>query len=115
MNATFRPRKYFLYLGVFGTIFYLAAACASAIPFFLANPAAHGFKGPHSVAIVCGAGVTLSSVFAILSLYILAAYFAEYVSIANSLITVKSVFTTRQLDSSSVKRMKWNARALGGN
>jgi hypothetical protein len=97
-----------------GTVFFLAAAIACATPFFLTDPAKHGFKGPHSVAIVGGGGTALFALFALLSIYTLIACFVENISIAGTLIRIKSVFQTKQFDASSIKRLDWNERSLGG-
>jgi hypothetical protein len=114
MNSTFRLRKTFLYLGIIGTLCFFVATFGSAIPFFLKQPAKHGFKGPHSVAIVAGSGVVFFALLTALSIYMIIEYYVSNVSIVGTMIRIQSVFRIKQFDASSINCLEWKHRVPGG-
>jgi hypothetical protein len=114
MNSTFRLRKNFLYLGIIGALCFFVAAVGSAVPFFLNEPAKHGFKGPHSVAIVAGSGVAFFALLTALSIYMIIEYYVSNVSIVGTMIQIQSVFRIKQFDASSIDSLEWKHRIPGG-
>ena len=56
MSETFRLRKTVKYQGMAFTTVFLAALVGYSSIFFLEEPAKHGFKGEHFVAVVDGVG-----------------------------------------------------------
>src|SRR4051794_9884572 len=96
LNEFFRLRRSVQVQGIVFTAIFLAAALAYASAMFLDEPAKHGFKGEHSVAIVVGLGLTVFGTMTLLGVYTLVAYYVERVAIVGTTISVRSVFQNRQ-------------------
>src|SRR6185437_9074377 len=81
--------------------------------FFLEKPEEFGFKGPHSVAIVGGLGIAVFGGMALLSLYILSAYFVERFAVVEHTIYLKSLFQDRRFDLREIDRLRWKVTRGG--
>lgn len=115
MVRTFRLRRLILYQGLaFTALFSLALAGAASL-FFLNDPAAHGFRGPHSLAVVGGMAVTVAGFFLALSLYMLAAFRIEKAALDGTSFTIRSVFQHRRFSLPEVSRLRWRAMPQRGS
>jgi hypothetical protein len=113
MNSTFRLRKAILLKGIAFTLIFTAVVLGYSSIFFLEKPEEFGFKGPHSVAIVGGLGMAVFGGMALLSLYMLIAYFVERFAVIEHTIYVKSVFQDRRFDPCEIDRLRWKTTMSG--
>jgi hypothetical protein len=115
MDETFRLKKSLKYMGMAFSAAYLAVVVACASPFFLKDPAKHGFQGKHAVAIAVGMGLVVFGPMLLMSLYIWVAYYVERFAIKGTMLWVRSIFQDRQFDISELQRLKWRAPSRDGS
>jgi hypothetical protein len=102
------------YQGIALTAFFLCATVAYSTIFFLEDPAKHGFKGEHSVAVVGGMGIAVFGSMLLMSLYVWAAYYVERFSINGTLLGIRSMCQRVELDVTELQSLKWKAIPMGG-
>jgi hypothetical protein len=115
MTETFRLRKSVKYQGIAFAAIFLAVLIAYSSIFFLKEPARHGFKGEHSVAIVGGMGLAVFGTMFLLSVYPWAAYYMEQFTIDGTTLSIRSMLQNRQFDVSELQSVKWRAYPAGGS
>jgi hypothetical protein len=107
-NATFRPKRLYLYLGLGGVIGYPAWAVIG-IWIDLTEPCV-----PHrgiSLAIMCG----IPAAMGVLSAYLLAAYCRERLTIQGNQITIQGVFRRVEIGLRDVTEARWRLGPEGGS
>jgi hypothetical protein len=83
--------------------------------FFLKDPARHGFRGEHSVAIVGGMGLVVFGLMLLLSLYIWAAYYVEKFTIHGTTLSIRSMMQNYEFDLSELQSLTWKSCPVGGS
>jgi len=115
MHETFRSSKKVKYQGMAFTACYLAAVVAISSVFFLEEPAKHGFKGEHSVAVVGGMGIAVFGSMLLMSIYYWVAYYVERFTIQETMLSIRSMFQDRQFDVSEIESLTWKVFPRGGS
>ena len=115
MTETFRLRKSVKYEGMAFAAIFLAVLVGYSSIFFLEEPAKHGFKGEHSVAIVGGMGLAVFGSMLLMSIYLWAAYYVERFTINGTTLWIRSMLQNCQFDVSELQRVKWMAHPMGGS
>lgn len=115
MNETFRLRKTVKYQGMAFAVLFLVVLVGYSSIFFLKEPAKHGFKGEHSVALVAGMGIAVFGTMLLMSIYVWAAYYVERFTINGTMLYIRSIFQNRQFDVSELESLKWRIRPIGGS
>lgn len=115
MVETFRLKKSVKYHGMVFAAIFLAALVGYSSIFFLEEPAKHGFKGEHSVAIVGGMGLVAFGTMLLLSVYMWAAYYVESFTISGTTLWIRSMLQNHQFDVSELECLTWRSRLLGGS
>ncbi len=115
MSETFRLRKTVKYQGMAFTTVFLAALVGYSSIFFLEEPAKHGFKGEHSVAVVGGMGVAVFGMMLLMSLFLWAAYYVERFTITGTMLSIHSIIRSRKFDVSELQCLKWRVYPMGGS
>jgi hypothetical protein len=115
MSETFRLRKWVKYQGMAFTAIFLVALFGYSSVFFLEEPAKHGFRGEHSVAIVGGMGLSVFGSMLLMSIYLWAAYYVERFTINGTTLSIRSLLQSRQFDVSELQRQKWRVHPVGGS
>ena len=106
----YRPRRYYLILGVVGVVFFSAAAIGSACVALWNIDGS--FAQPVLAAIVF---FSCWSVFILLSVWILLAYFRERLFLDKVKIAQKGIFRARVIRLEDVKTLKWRRVPQGGS
>jgi len=114
MTETFRLRKRVKYQGMAFVAIFLAILFGYSSIFFLEEPAKHGFRGEHSVAIVGGMGLAVFGSMLLMSMYMWAAYYVERFTINGTTIGIRSMLQNRQFDVAELQCVKWRATPSGG-
>jgi hypothetical protein len=96
MNEMFRYRKSLQFEAVASLLFCLTLTVWFASDFFLKDPESHGFKNKHSMVTLTCFGIAVFGTMGLLSGYLLAAYYVEFLSIDDDAIVVRSVFRQRR-------------------
>ena len=94
---------------------FLAVMVGYASIFFLEEPAKHGFKGEHSVAVVGGMGLVVFGSMLLMSVYLWAAYYVEKFTINETTLSIRSMFQRHQFDASELEGLKWRSHPVGGS
>ncbi len=115
MHETFRLRKSVAYAGMALSAIFLAVCVLVASMFFLENPAEHGFKGEHSVAIVCGMALATFGTMFLLSLYMWSAYYLERFCISGSTISLQTMVQNHSFDATELVSLRWRTHPHGGS
>ncbi len=114
MNESFRIRKSILVQGLAFTLLFLSATLASAgVPFF-AELAQRGLERDQSAPIVGGIVTFVFGAMTLLGVYMLLACYVERVTVAGTVLSVRSVFGNRQFDAAAVDKLAWKTRPVGG-
>lgn len=115
MVETFRLSKSVKYQGMLLTALFLVALAGYSSVFFLDDPAKHGFKGKHSVAVVGGLGLVVFGTMLLLSIYVWAAYYVEQFAMSGTHLRVRSIFQNHEFDVSELECLAWRPRPLCGS
>jgi hypothetical protein len=98
----------------FAAIF-LAALIWNSRVFFLEEPAKHGFKREHSVAILGGMGLIVYGGMLLMSICMWVAYYLERFTINGTTISIRSMLQRRQFEISEITYVKWRVHPVGGS
>ncbi len=115
MEQSFRLRKAIKHQGMAFTAFFLAAVAAYSSLLFLNDPAKHGFKGEHSIAIMVGLGWAVFGSMLLISIYIWSTYYVEQITIDGTMIRIRSMFQRQEFDVTELQSVKWRAHPIGGS
>jgi hypothetical protein len=114
MEVSFRPRRaaksQFL---VFAALFF---AAAGGVPLYLASledPAAHGFRDQHSLAIIATAVIVVFGGFGLLSCYVFAAYHRYRLTLTATGLVVRGLFPDTAIEFSEIDRLDWQPNNFG--
>lgn len=106
----YRPRPYFLYVGLGTLIFFVVMGIGSVVAAWWNVDGS--FAHPGSAALIFG---LFWSGFALLSLWLLATYFRERLRLGPTAVTSRGVCRVRRLKSGDVDRLVWRRYPAGGS
>jgi hypothetical protein len=114
MEVTFRPPRAAKYpFLAFAALFFAAAIGGPLYLASLEDPAAHGFKGEHSLTITATAVIVVFGGFGLLSCYVFAAYHRYRLTLTASGLVVRGLFSETAIEFSDIDRLDWHTNNFG--